>query len=249
MRVCSVLSCPFWLKAVGSNNKSTNPYCALDPTRSLILQGCNKNGKTTHLRTPAVLVYCRLFNGGAGKGVNTFKEWQTIQLFGNFNMEGAETYCYQWMLDLQRLRLLLHALGLPIAQLCYIILDQYEKLFKRFPEETLDWANFLTNKQVRDGAARMISFVNSHARAQTFLNLKRFSNLILEPPYGKGAGVNLELFGICGRRIGLYKLVQIERGAVEKGMEETFFQKQIARWEKDFRVPYPYKDDSSCRHG
>ena len=49
------------------------------------------------------------------------------------------------------------------------------------------------------------------------------------------------------RNIGLYKLVlaEIARGAVEKGEEETFIQKQIARWEEDFHIPYPFKYDAS----
>ena len=42
----------------------------------------------------------------------------------------------------------------------------------------------------------------------------------------------------CGRNIGLHKLAlaEIERGTVEKGTEETFIQKQVTRWEKDFHI-------------
>ena len=143
----------------------------------------------------------------------------------------------------------LRGLGLPIApKPCYIIVDQYEELLKRFPDDALKWANSLTNTQVREGKGRVIFVVNPHAGAQTLLNLNqgpRFTKLVLEPP--SGADVDMEIFDKCGRNIGLYKLVlaEIERGAVEKGKEETFIRKQIARWEKDFHIPYPYKYDAS----
>ena len=97
----------------------------------------------------------------------------------------------------------------------------------------------------------MIFVVNSDAGAQTLLNLNqgpRFTKLILEPFSGEGCkDIDSEIFEKCGRNIGLYKLVlaEIKRGAVEKGKEETFIRKQIARWEKDFHIPYPYKCDAS----
>lgn len=239
---------------------STSPYCALHPMRSLILQGHNMEGKTTllctalpwyHRRGP-LAYYGLYFNGGHGKAVSTFKEWHTVQLFGNLNMGGSETQVvinnYR---EKQRLRVFLRGLGLPIApKPCYVIVDQYEELLKRFPEEALSWANSLTNSQVREGKARVVFVVNSHAGGQTLLNLNqgpRFTKLVLEPPSGEGADLDQELFGKCGRNIGLYKLVlaEIERGEVDKGQEETFIQKQIARWEDDFHIPYPFKYDAS----
>ena len=236
---------------------STDPYRALHQEKALILQGRNQEGKTTllctalpwyHRRGPWAY-YGLYFNGGHGNAVSNFKEWHTVQLFGNLNMGGSETqFAVDTYYDKQRLRVWLHGWGLPIP--CYIIVDQYEELLKRFPKEALRWANSLTNTQVREGKGRVIFVVNSHASAQTLLNLNqgpRFTKLVLEPPSGEGADVDMEIFDKCGRNIGLCKLVlaEIERGAVEKGKEETFIRKQIARWEKDFHVPYPYKYDAS----
>ena len=71
----------------------------------------------------------------------------------------------------------------------------------------------------------------------------------MEPPSGEGADIILELFGKCGRNIGLHKqvLAESKSGAIEKGMEATFIRKQIARWEVDFHIPYPFKYDASWR--
>ena len=167
-------------------------------------------------------------------------------------MGGSETqYAINTYREKQHLLVFLHGLGLPIApKPCYVIVDQYEELLKRFPEDALRWANSLTNTQVREGKGRVIFVVNSHAGAQTLLNLNqgpRFTKLVLEPPSGEGADVDMEIFDKCGRNIGLYKLVlaEIERGAVEKGKEETFIRKQVARWEEDFHIPYPFKYDAS----
>jgi len=141
--------------------------------------------------------------------------------------------------------------GLPITpKPCYIIVDQYEELLRRFPKEALDWANSLTNTQVRDSKGRVIFVVNSDAGAQTLLNLNqgpRFTKLIMQPPSGEGADIDQDLFGKCGRNIGLYKqvLAEIDRGAIEKGKEETFIKKQVKRWEQDFHIPYPFKYDRS----
>ena len=239
---------------------STDPYRALRQEKALILQGRNKEGKTTllctalpwyHRRGPWAY-YGLYFNGGHGNAVSNFKEWRTVQLFGNLNMGGSETqFAVDTYYDKQHLRVWLHGWGLPITpKPCYIIVDQYEELLKRFPEDALRWANSLTNTQVREGKGRVIFVVNSHAGAQTLLNLNqgpRFTKVILEPPSGEGADVDMEIFGKCGRNIGLYKLVlaEIAHGAVEKGKEEPFIRKQIARWEDDFHIPYPFKYDRS----
>ena len=239
---------------------STDPYRALRQEKALIMQGRNKEGKTTllctalpwyHRRGPWAY-YGLYFNGGHGNAVSNFKEWHTVQLFGNLNMGGSETqYALNTYKKKQHLRVWLHGWGLSIApKPCYVIVDQYEELLKRFPEDALRWANSLTNTQVRECKARVIFVVNSHAGAQTLLNLNqgpRFTKLVLEPPSGEGADVDMEIFHKCGRNIGLYKLVlaEIERGAVEKGKEETFIRKQVARWEEDFHIPHPFKYDAS----
>ena len=131
-----------------------------------------------------------------------------------------------------------------------VIVDQFEELLKQYPAEALDWANTLTNLHTRSALARVIFVVNSDAGAQTLLNLNqgpRFTKLSMEPPSGEGADLDQDLFGKCGRNIGLYKqvLAEIDRGAIEKGKEETFIKKQVQRWEQDFHVPYPFKYDRS----
>ena len=78
---------------------STDPYRALHQTKALILQGRNKEGKTTllctalpwyHRRGPWAY-YGLYFNGGHGNAVSNFEKWHTVQLFGNLNMGGSET--------------------------------------------------------------------------------------------------------------------------------------------------------------
>lgn len=246
---------------VGARVKmTTDPYRALHQEKALILQGRNKEGKTTllctalpwyHRRGPWAY-YGLYFNGGHGNAVSNFKEWHTVQLFGNLNMGGSETqYAVNTYREKQHLRVWLHGWGLPIApKPCYIIVDQYEEILRRFPQDALNWANSLTNTQAREGKARVIFVVNSDAGAQTLLNLNqgpRFTKLSMEPPSGEGADLDQDLFGKCGRNIGLYKqvLAEIDRGAIEKGKEETFIEKQVQRWEQDFHVPYPFKYDRS----
>ena len=240
---------------------STDPYRALHQEKALILQGRNKEGKTTllctalpwyHRRGPWAY-YGLYFNGGHGNAVSNFEKWHTVQLFGNLNMGGSETqFAVDTYYDKQRLRVWLHGWGLPIApKPCFIIVDQYEELLKRFPEDALRWANSTTNTQVREGKGRVIFVVNSHAGAQTLLNLNqgpRFTKVVFEPPSGEGADVDMEIFDKCGRNIGLYKLVlaEIARGAVEKGKEETFIRKQIARWEKTWMTQSLPRRSSPC---
>ncbi|CAE7854230.1 unnamed protein product, partial [Symbiodinium necroappetens] len=186
---------------VGARVKmTTDPYRALHQQKALILQGRNKEGKTTllctalpwyHRRGPWAY-YGLYFNGGHGKAVSNFEKWHTVQLFGNLNMGGS----------------------------------------------------------AREGKARVIFVVNSDAGAQTLLNLNqgpRFTKLSMEPPSGEGADLDQDLFGKCGRNIGLYKqvLAEIDRGAIEKGKEETFIEEQVQRWERDFHIPYPLKYDRS----
>ncbi|CAE7349926.1 unnamed protein product, partial [Symbiodinium sp. CCMP2456] len=238
---------------VGARVKmTTDPYRALHQQKALILQGRNKEGKTTllctalpwyHRRGPWAY-YGLYFNGGHGKAVSNFEKWHTVQLFGNLNMGGSETqYAVNTYREKQHLRVWLHGWGLPIApKPCYIIVDQFEELLRRFPKEALDWANSLTNTQAREGKARVIFVVNSDAGAQTLLNLNqgpRFTKLSMEPPSGEGADLDQDLFGKCGRNIGLYKqvLAEIDRGAIEKSKEETFIEEQVQHWEQDFHIP------------
>ena len=74
------------------------PYQQLTEDRALILQGRNQEGKTTLLRES--LPWYRRFgplafdgtylNGAEGRGVDSFKEWQTSQMFGLTMTAGSE---------------------------------------------------------------------------------------------------------------------------------------------------------------
>ena len=245
-----------------------NPYETLEGERALILQGRNQEGKTTLLRTSlpwwrrvGPRAYEGLYlNGSEGKGVTCFGDWQTTQMYGVTQAAGSEIKrVLSQYTESQLLRRLSTVLWLLLGRLWrrpfgrkrpVVIVDQFEELLKQYPAEALDWANTLTNLHTRSALARVIFVVNSDAGAQTLLNLNqgpRFTKLILEPPSAEGANVDMEIFDKCGRNIGLYKLVlaEIDRGAIEKGKEETFIKKQVRRWEEDFHVPYPLKYDRS----
>ena len=103
---------------VGARVKmSTNPYRALHQEKALILQGRNKEGKTTllctalpwyHRRGPWAY-YGLYFNGGHGNAVSNFEKWHTVQLLGNLNMGGSETqYAINTYREKQHLRVFLH---------------------------------------------------------------------------------------------------------------------------------------------
>ncbi|CAE7536655.1 unnamed protein product [Symbiodinium sp. CCMP2456] len=148
-------------------------------------------GRHSHTVRPVVRLYDRLLKE-AGPLVGARVKMNgslPVQLFGNLNHGGSETeYAIDTYYDKQHLRVLLHIWRLPIApKPCYIIVDHFEELLRRFPKEALDWANSLTNTQG-----------------------PRFSKLSLEPPSGEGADLDQDLFGKCGCNIGLFKQVLAE---------------------------------------
>ena len=241
----------------------TRPYAALNEDRALILQGRNKDGKTTLLRTSLpwwhrfgpLAHYGLYLNGEAGTGVESFAQWQTTQLSGLTTTAGGEL---QMMLrqyrESQWLRSRLQLLKLPVAPKPAIVLvDQFEELLKRYPSQALDWANFLTNQHVRFGLARVIFVVNSDKGTRTLLNLNqgdRFDVLVMPPADSKHAtGLDEELYRKCSYNVGLYKNVvaKLDSGEIDRVDVEEYASKKLKDWEDDFHLPYPVKYDRSWK--
>eukprot|EP00405_Crypthecodinium_cohnii_P019592 CAMPEP_0206470888 /NCGR_PEP_ID=MMETSP0324_2-20121206/31218_1 /ASSEMBLY_ACC=CAM_ASM_000836 /TAXON_ID=2866 /ORGANISM="Crypthecodinium cohnii, Strain Seligo" /LENGTH=411 /DNA_ID=CAMNT_0053945073 /DNA_START=1 /DNA_END=1236 /DNA_ORIENTATION=+ len=258
---------PLWqqLQSVGGDLKrptvhfSLNPYKELVPDKSLILQGRNKEGKTSLLRTSIPFYrwwsfggyYGIYLDGAQGKGVNSFEKWQTTQMFGSTVNGGSEIgKALKQYRDQQRIRCWLHDyLGLTHPKPAIVIVDQFEELLKRFPE-ALDWANTLTNLHVRDNLARVVFVVNSNAGAKTLLNLNqgvRFKHLIMTPVTSAEAaacGVEKTWFEKCKQNIGLYKQARM---TVEFEKLDTFVEQTLTDWSDDFHLPFPLKYDRSWR--
>ena len=241
----------------------SRPYAALNEDRALILQGRNKDGKTTLLRTSLpwwhrfgpLAHYGLYLNGEAGTGVESFAQWQTTQLSGLTTTAGGEL---QMMLrqyrESQWLRSRLQLLKLPVAPKPAIVLvDQFEELLNRYPSQALDWANFLTNQHVRFGLARVIFVVNSDKGTRTLLNLNqgdRFDVLVMPPADGKHAtGLDEELYRKCSYNVGLYKNVvaKLDSGEIDHVDVEEYASKKLKDWEDDFHLPYPVKYDRSWK--
>ena len=239
----------------------SQPYAALKRDKALILQGRNKDGKTTLLRTSLpwwhrfgpLAHYGLYLNGEQSRGVSSFAEWQTTQLFGRTTTSGSEMAMsfYQYR-ERQWLRSFLQLLQLPVApKPAIVIVDQFEELLKQYPQQALDWANVLTNQHVRFGLARVIFVVNSDKGTRTLLNLNqgdRFDVLVMTPADGKHVtGLDEELYQKCSRNIGLYKNVVTKLDAGEIDNVEEYVSKKLKDWEDDFHLPYPVKYDRSWK--
>ena len=194
----------------------SRPYAALKEDKALILQGRNEDGKTTLLRTSLpwwhrfgpLAHYGLYLNGEHSRGVSSFAEWQTTQLFGRTTTSGSEMAMsfYQYR-ERQWLRSFLQLLQLPVApKPAIVIVDQFEELLKQYPQQALDWANVLTNQHVRFGLARVIFVVNSDKGTRTLLNLNqgdRFDVLVMQPAPGQHVrGLDEELYRKCSCNIG-----------------------------------------------
>jgi hypothetical protein len=63
-------------------------------------------------------------------------------------------------------------LGLPIEpKPAWIIVDQFEELLRKYPDQAIGWADYLADIQARDGLARVFFVGNSDAGARSVLNL------------------------------------------------------------------------------
>ena len=188
-----------------------------------------------------------MFNGAEGTAVSSFNQWQTTQLFGTTVSGGSElkktlvAYKYrQWI------RGTLSTLGLPITQKpAWIVVDQFEELLKRWPDEAMGWANGLTNLQVREGLAKVFFVVNSKDATQSLLNLNqgRFDSVVLEPATKEQveANPNIDRFEMCKGNIGLYK----DQENTDPQKLPAAVSHTLARWERDYHIPYPAKYNPS----
>ena len=242
---------------------ASRPYAVLNKSKALILQGRNKDGKTTLLRTSlpwwrrfGPWAYHGLyFNGEQGRGVSSFEGWQTTQLFGMTTRGGSELAMslYQYR-NRQWLRSFLQLLKLPVApKPAIVIVDQFEELLKQYPQQALDWANVLTNQHVRFWLARVIFVVNSDKGTRTLLNLNqgdRFDVMIMNPaPAQQVRGFDEGLYEKCHHNIGLYKNVAEKLQAREVAPEDVdmYVREKLNDWEDDFHLPYPVKYDRSWK--
>jgi len=237
---------------------SLNPYSKIDRARALIVQGRNKEGKTTLFAT--CIPWWRrygpfaykgiLFDGRQGKGVDSFKEWQTSQLFGQTTKGGAElTITLEDFQNRQWVRgLLANFLPFVRPKPAIVIVDQCEELLKRFPDEALGWCDQLADLQCRQNLARIFFVVNSSAGAKSLLNLnrgRRFDLAELEPLDHDQAlnvsGLEVPRFEACASNIGLYKdTVNVPADELEAEVSYT-----MRKWEDDFHIPYSVKYDPS----
>jgi hypothetical protein len=235
-----------------------NPFEVSTPAHVLVFQGPNNTGKTTLFATSipwfrrfGPLAYTGIIlNGNAGKTVDTFREWHTSQLFGQTTSGGSELEkCIQDYQQRQWLRSFLADLGLPIEpKPAWIIVDQFEELLRKYPDQALGWADHLTDIQARDGLARVFFVVNSDAGARSILNLNRgnrFDHYVLDLPTADAVtgipDLDLERLTICNFNIGLCK---DEAGVSTPDLPAIVAHRQ-GKWKENYHVPFPVKYDDS----
>ncbi|CAK0818949.1 unnamed protein product, partial [Prorocentrum cordatum] len=146
--------------------------------------------------------------------------------------------------------------GCPFSclDLClfYLIVDQFEELLKKYPEESeaVPWADAITNYHVRNNLARVVFVVNSDAAAQTLHNLDwrghtRYKRVRMEPSTPDQVWmvptIDPKLFSQCECNIGLYHLVcrALDNGIITRADVPRYVQRHLTRWELEFQVPFP----------
>merc|ERR1712151_1024293 len=87
----------------------------------------------------------------------------------------------------------------------YVIVDSFDRLVRRYPQEALAWAEDLTNQHTRNNLARVFFVVSSPNGAMTLTNLNeqrvRFKKLVINPvlceDLWKLSAIDRELFALC----------------------------------------------------
>jgi len=242
-----------------------SPYAALSRRKAVILQGRTQEGKTTLLRT-SVPWYSRwnvfgmkwlcwhgiYLNGVESSRNESFERWVTSQMFGITTASGSEVKRSLWewrqshwfRLKMEILRMPSFLLPRPV----YIVVDQFEELLKRFPEQALPWADAITNYHTRNNLARVIFVVNSEPGAHSLLNMdglrSRFTTVVLTPStvdqlHGITA-IDPEVYVECRCNIGLHHLVleALSDGAIARESVPALAESTLARWELDYQVPF-----------
>ncbi|CAK0818950.1 unnamed protein product [Prorocentrum cordatum] len=145
--------------------------------------------------------------------------------------------------------------GCPFSclDLClfYLIVDQFEELLKKYPEESeaVPWADAITNYHVRNNLARVVFVVNSDAAAQTLHNLDwrghtRYKRVRMEPSTPDQVWmvptIDPKLFSQCECNIGLYHLVcrALDNGIITRADVPRYVQRHLTRWELEFQAPW-----------
>lgn len=241
-----------------------NPYAELSRSQAVILQGRTQTGKTTLLRTKIPrahrwnvvgvkwLCWHGLYLNGADAFRNeTFALWVTSQMFGESAAAGSElkVRLWEWRIG-QWFRRYMEILRMPflLPRPVYIIVDQFEELLRKFPNEALNWADTVTNYHTRNNLARVVFVVNSDEGTQSLLNLDwrgaKYKVVKLDPEIHvtvpEVSSVCPLLFTECRRNVGLHTTVQQKVAEEQLAKEDipAFVQSRIARWELQFQVPF-----------
>ncbi|CAE8651897.1 unnamed protein product [Polarella glacialis] len=243
-----------------------NPYAELSRKTAVILQGRTQEGKTTLLRTSIPWIHrWNIFgmrwlcwkgiylNGAEGCRNSSFESWVTTQMFGITTAAGSEIKRSLWEFrHAQWFRLTMETLRMPVflPRPLFIIVDQFEELMKRYPEQAIPWADAVASYHTRNNLARVIFVVNSEAGANSLLNLdwkgSRFTKVVLKPVTAleqlKGcSSIDRDLFAQCEHNVGLHNIAlqAIARGQMTTEGVPELVQRTLKRWELDFQVAFP----------
>ncbi|CAL1141237.1 unnamed protein product [Cladocopium goreaui] len=244
---------------------AVNPYKNLNHNRIVILQGETQSGKTNLLRHaipwyrrwtiwPLSMVCWRgiYMNGGESQRMDTFQQWVTFQMFGTSHRAGSEIKQCVWAYRRQQwLCLMLEKLRVPFPLLLpkpvFIIVDQFEELLKRHPDQAMAWADAICHNHGRNNYARILFVVNSDYGAQSLLNLAthglQFERIQMQKPTERWrlAALDRKLLQKCQHNVGLYWMAKqrLKSGALMPSEVEPFALQSKQRWARDFAVPFP----------
>mmetsp|Transcript_81473 Transcript_81473/g.143885 ORF Transcript_81473/g.143885 Transcript_81473/m.143885 type:complete len:441 (-) Transcript_81473:176-1498(-) len=245
---------------------TVNPYQELSPKTAVILQGRTREGKTTLLRH-AIPWYHRwnvfgmkwlcwqglYFNGAEASRNDSFDQWVTSQMFGITTASGSELRrsLWEWRQS-QWFRLKMEIMRMPTVFLprpAYVIVDQFEELIKKYPEQALPWADAITMYHTRNNLARVIFVVNSKDGAQSLTNMdgerSRFKTVRLNPLTGKElsslSAIDREVYSMCENNVGIYTVAQeaLRSGSITRREVAALAKRSLHRWELDYHVPFP----------
>ncbi|CAJ1414377.1 unnamed protein product [Effrenium voratum] len=243
----------------------TDPYKPLRNNKIVILQGPTQSGKTTLLRT-AIPWYRRwtvwplsmacwrgiYLAGSEAFRTDTFQQWVTFQMFGSMVKAGSEIKHCVWAYRQQQwLCIILEKLRMPSAiflpKPVYIIVDQFEELLRRYPDHAMAWADSICHKHARNNYARIVFVVNSDFGAESLLHLATHGISFVRvhhtaPTEAERLGtLDRHLLQQCQQNIGLYWTVRyrLRIGELLPCEIDDFAKHTLARWKRDFSVPFP----------
>jgi len=244
---------------------TANPFKNLNHNKIVILQGETQSGKTNLLRHvipwhrrwtiwPLSMVCWRgiYMNGGESQRMDTFQQWVTFQMFGTSHRAGSEIKQCVWAYRRQQwLCLLMEKFRVPFPLLLpkpvFIIVDQFEELLKRHPDQAMAWADAICHQHGRNNYARILFVVNSDYGTQSLLNLAthglQFERIQMHIPTEKWrfATVDRKLLQKCQQNVGLYWMVKqrLRTGSLMQSDIEGYATEMRQRWARDFAVPFP----------